>query len=56
MRGGGLAHGRTNCGECKVELRKGEGETCDSCRLSKLGWKKVDTSIAAATPMYHKNT
>ncbi len=38
------ANGRTNtnCKECNTLLLKSEGEICDSCRLAKLGWKKID--------------
>lgn len=30
----------TRCKECSKELEKKEGEVCDECRLTKLGWRK----------------
>lgn len=30
----------THCLQCKRELRKNEGEVCDECRMSNMGWKK----------------
>ena len=31
----------TKCKDCSKDLVKSEGETCDECRLTKLGWRKA---------------
>lgn len=31
-----------NCKICSRELRKREGEVCDECRFTQLGWKKSE--------------